>query len=85
MGERPSAFLSQSDTCGVYPEQEARAAVAAGFLIYSVSVVDTSPQGVPVNQMMLDAIVKTPKDSFTMQNFDQLTNLVRQKNLKCLT
>ncbi|KAE9554557.1 hypothetical protein FO519_002196 [Halicephalobus sp. NKZ332] len=69
---------------GSDPEAASKQATALGFQVYPVGFVDNRPDATPVNQLTLDVIASKPSNTFTNQNFNQLINIVRQRNLKCL-
>uniref|UniRef100_A0A914CK42 VWFA domain-containing protein n=1 Tax=Acrobeloides nanus TaxID=290746 RepID=A0A914CK42_9BILA len=74
---------------GPEPEVMAKKAKAAGFDVYAVGVntftaKDQEPDVVPLNDYTLEAIAQDQKHKFTNENFDQLIDIVRRKNVKCL-
>ncbi|KAK0400083.1 hypothetical protein QR680_003346 [Steinernema hermaphroditum] len=68
---------------GPDPEQMSKAAKADGFQIYSVGVETTDPDAVQINQYTLDVIADA-KHAYTQKNFEELINIIRQRNVKCM-
>lgn len=45
---------------------------------------DHPPDMVPLNDYTLEAIAQDRKHKYTNENFDQLIDIIRRRNLKCL-
>ncbi|ETN80514.1 von Willebrand factor type A domain protein [Necator americanus] len=69
---------------GPEPEDIAREAVSQGFELYSVSYTKKVADAVTVNHSMLESIAQDMQHIYTDNNFEQLIEKVRRRNLKCM-